>query len=86
MGVRVKLKIKSITKICVARFPVELGGDGLFYRAEILTVASGMVVVRYLDYGNQEFINAKEHVLSFPNELNLTPAQAIKESWFLFPY
>ena len=38
-----------------------------FIVAEVLTVASGMVVVRYLDYGNQEFINAKEHVLTFSN-------------------
>ena len=68
----------QLGQICVARFPVELGGDGLYYRAEVLTVASGMVVVRYLDYGNQEFINVNEHVLSFPSELNTIPAQAIK--------
>ena len=57
------------------------GGDGLFYRAEILTVAAEMVVVRYLDYGNQAFINSKEHVLTFPNELINIAAQAIKEGW-----
>ena len=60
------------------------GGDGLFYRAEILTVAAEMVVVRYLDYGNQAFINSKEHVLTFPNELINIAAQAIKEGWKFF--
>ena len=46
----------QLGQICVARFPVELGGDGLYYRAEVLTVASGMVVVRYLDYGNPRHV------------------------------